>query len=169
MIQRKTTETNNGNLPNSKSAKNDEFYTQYADIQREMNAYLGCDANVFRDKTILLPCDDPEWINITNFLPQNFEIFGLKKLISTSYAPDSKVIKLDAQPTLFETENPKFDASNTRGGKIFTLSRESDHENLAVDGLEWDYLNGDGDFRSDEVIALRDEVDHIIINPPSAS
>ena len=50
----------NTNLANAKSAKNDEFYTQYPDIQKEINAYLDFDPNVFRGKTVLLPCDDPE-------------------------------------------------------------------------------------------------------------
>ena len=83
----------NSNLSRAKSAKNDEFYTQYADIQKEINAYLEYDKDVFRDKTILLPCDDPEWSNFTKFFAQNFENFGLKKLISTSYAIDSCMVK----------------------------------------------------------------------------
>ena len=52
----------NSNLGAAKKAKNDEFYTQYEDIEREMNAYLEYDENVFRGKTVLLPCDDPEWL-----------------------------------------------------------------------------------------------------------
>ena len=84
----------NTNLSNAKAAKNDEFYTQYPDIQKEINAYLDYDPNVFRDKTVLLPCDDPEWSNFTKFFAQNFELLGLKKLISTSYAPESKKYKM---------------------------------------------------------------------------
>ena len=80
----------NKNLSNAKNAKNDEFYTQYADIQKEVNAYIDYDPNVFQGKTVLLPCDDPEWSNFTRFFAQNFERFGLKKLISTSYAVESK-------------------------------------------------------------------------------
>ena len=81
----------NTNLANAKTAKNDEFYTQYADIQKEINAYLDYDPNVFRGKTVLLPCDDPEWSNFTKFFAQNFELLGLNKLISTSYAPESSL------------------------------------------------------------------------------
>ena len=77
----------NTNLGKANTEKNDEFYTQYADIQREMNAYVEYDPNVFRDKTILLPCDDPEWSNFTKFFAQNFEQYGIKKVISTSFAP----------------------------------------------------------------------------------
>ena len=80
----------NESLSKAKDAKNDEFYTQFADIEKEMNAYLEYDENVFRDKTILLPCDDPEWSNFTRYFAQNFEKLGLKKLISTSYAIESK-------------------------------------------------------------------------------
>ena len=80
----------NTNLANAKTAKNDEFYTQYQDIQKEINAYLEFDPDVFRGKTVLLPCDDPEWSNFTKFFAQNFEAYGLKKLISTSYAVESK-------------------------------------------------------------------------------
>jgi hypothetical protein len=83
----------NSNLTNAKKAKNDEFYTQYHDIEKEINAYLDFNPEVFRGKTILLPCDDPEWSNFTKFFAQNFERFGLKKLISTSYATDSKLYK----------------------------------------------------------------------------
>jgi hypothetical protein len=73
----------NDSLASAKAAKNDEFYTQWADIEREMNAYLEYDPDVFRGKTILLPCDDPEWSNFTKFLTMHIADFGLKKLIST--------------------------------------------------------------------------------------
>ena len=91
----------NKNLSAAKNAKNDEFYTQYADIQKEVNAYLEYDENVFRGKTILLPCDDPEWSNFTKFFAQNFERFGLKKLISTSFAPEAKSKKYGGDMSLY--------------------------------------------------------------------
>ncbi len=157
----------NANLGKAKKGKNDEFYTQYCDIQQEMNAYVEYNPNVFRDKTILLPCDDPEWSNFTKFFALNFENYGIKKLISTSYAPESKKIKT-WQPTLFETENPRFDASKSKThGKIFVLDRDVDgNGKINIDDLQWEYLKGDGDFRSREVCALRDEADIIITNPP---
>ena len=102
----------NENLHSAKRAKNDEFYTQYADIQKEINAYIDFNADVFKDKTILLPCDDPEWSNFTKFFAQNFKRFGLKKVISTSYAVESKTYK-HFQPSLFETESPLFDPAKT--------------------------------------------------------
>jgi hypothetical protein len=158
----------NENLGAAKRAKNDEFYTQYADIEKEMNAYLEYNPDVFRDKTILLPCDDPEWSNFTKYFAQNFETFGLKKLISTSYAPNSKPKEIPYQPSLFEMEDEKFDEGKTQAnGKIFTLTRDVSGDNrIDVDDLEWSYLEGDGDFRSDEVTKLRNEADVIITNPP---
>ena len=158
----------NENLGNAKKAKNDEFYTQFSDIQKEMNAYLEYNPDVFRDKTVLLPCDDPEWSNFTKYFAQNFETLGLKKLISTSYAPDSKPDAIPYQPTLFEMESPGFDPEKTQTkGKIFTLTHDKTGDNVInVDDLEWSYLEGGGDFRSDEITKLRDEADIIVTNPP---
>jgi len=158
----------NDNLTNAKLAKKDEFYTQYYDIEKEMNAYLEYNPDVFRGKTILLPCDDPEWSNFTKYFAQNFDFFGLKKLISTSYAPESKKYKYGYQPSLFETEDTKFDKDKTlTHGKIFILERNANSKSkIDVDDLKWDYLEGDGDFRSQEVKKLRDESDIIITNPP---
>ena len=156
----------NDNLGKARSAKNDEFYTQYGDIEREMNAYLELDADVFRDKTVLLPCDDPEWSNFTKYFAQNFEKLGLRKLISTSYAPTAAAYS--AQPTPFESLSPQFDATKTTAnGKIFTLDHDTNGSGrIDFEDLEWDYLQGDGDFRSDEIRKLRDEADVIITNPP---
>lgn len=158
----------NANLRAADKAQNDEFYTQYADIQKEVNAYIEYNPDVFRGKTILLPCDDPEWSNFTKFFAQNFEFFGLKKLISTSYAIESKKYKTDWQPTLFETENPLYNVEKSRiKGKIFTLTHDTNNSGrIDIDDLQWSYLEGDGDFRSAEVTALRDEADIIITNPP---
>ena len=157
----------NSNLGAAKAAKNDEFYTQYADIQKEINAYLEYNPDVFRGKTVLLPCDDPEWSNFTKFFAQNFERLGLKRLISTSYAVESKKYK-NYQPTLFEKESPMFDIDKTRiKGKIFELTHDTNNNGrIDIDDLEWHYLNGDGDFRSKEVCQLRDEADIIVTNPP---
>ena len=155
-------------LGDARAAKKDEFYTQYEDIQKEVNAYLEYDPDVFRGKTVLLPCDDPEWSNFTLFFAQNFENFGLKKLISTSYAADSKPEDIPYQLTLFETEDPQYNAEKTRShGKIFMLTKDTNGSGkIDINDLEWEYLAGDGDFRSDEVKALRDEADIIVTNPP---
>lgn len=177
----------NRQLTKAKSAKNDEFYTQYNDIQKEVNAYLEYDPDTFRGKTVLLPCDDPEWSKFTRFFAENFERLGLKKLISTSYAAASKKIfpatkntkdtKREGrasshpswyQPSLFELQSPQFDEKKTAvRGKIFVLDHDTNaNGRIDLDDLEWRYLEGDGDFRSEEVCRLRDEADVIVTNPP---
>ena len=103
----------NENLSNAKNAKKDEFYTQYNVIEKEISAYLEYDHDIFRGKTVFLPCDDPEWSNFTKYFAQNFERYGLKKLISTSFAADSNPYKGTYQPTLFEIKNPQFDQNKT--------------------------------------------------------
>lgn len=162
-------QASNSSLAAAKNAKNDEFYTQWADIEREMNAYLEYNPDVFRNKVVLLPCDDPEWSNFAKFFALHFMDYGIKKLISTSYAPDSNPALFSYAPTLFEVNDPQFDETKTRlNGKKFTLDR-SDINNdgvINIDDLQWEYLQGDGDFRSAEVSALRDEADIIITNPP---
>ena len=158
----------NTNLKEAKAAKNDEFYTQFHDIEMEMNAYLEFNPDVFRGKTVLLPCDDPEWSNFTRFFAAKFDELGLKKLISTSYAPDAKKYKTPYQPTLFEQNAPQFDPSKAQvKGKIFVLDKDNTGDGrINIDDLEWTYMEGDGDFRSEEVKRLRDESDFIITNPP---
>lgn len=158
----------NTNLKEAKAAKNDEFYTQFHDIEIEMNAYLEYDTDVFRGKTVLLPCDDPEWSNFTRYFAAKFDELGLKKLISTSYAPDSKKYKTPFQPSFFEQEAPQFAPSKAQvKGKIFILERDKSGDGrINIDDLEWKYMDGDGDFRSKEVTELRNEADFIITNPP---
>lgn len=155
-------------LTAAKRAKANEFYTQWADVEREMNAYLEYDPEVFRDKVVLLPCDDPEWSNFTKYFALHFSDLGLKKLISTSFAADSKP-GVEYEPTLFEVDTPVFDEHKTRAkGKRFVLDAFDLNGDgvVNIDDLHWDYMEGDGDFRSAEVLALRDEADVIITNPP---
>lgn len=157
----------NGNkaLGNAKSAKNDEFYTQYSDIEAEMNAYVEFNKDVFRDKTILLPCDDPEWSNFTRYFAANFQRFGLKKLISTSYTKSAG----SRQLTIFEMNSEAYDPDlHESHGKLFVLEGDTDGSGFVDpdDIVLTGYLDGDGDFRSDEVTKLRDEADIIITNPP---
>ena len=135
----------NENLTRAKEAQKDEFYTQFEDIEKEINAYLEYDPDVFRDKTILLPCDDPEWSNFTKYFALNFKHFGLKKLISTCYA---------------------IEGQNDNHGKILVLEKNDLPDRIDFNNLNREYLKGDGDFRSEEVSALRDEADIIITNPP---
>ena len=106
--------------------------------------------------------------NFTKYFAQNFKRLGIKKLISTSYAADSKKYS-SYQPTLFEVNEPHFDKSKTRSnGKIFTLTEDTTGDGkVDIEDLQWTYLKGDGDFRSPEIMqGLRDEADIVITNPP---
>lgn len=155
----------NSSLGAARNAKNDEFYTQYSDIEAEMNAYIEYNPEVFKDKTILLPCDDPEWSNFTKYFASNFTRLGIKKLISTSYAQGAA----NKQPTIFELMSPLYNPQqHDTHGKLFTLTRDTDgNGTVDTDDIEFTgYLEGDGDFRSNEVKRLRDEADIIITNPP---
>lgn len=155
----------NSTLSDAKNKKNDEFYTRYTDVEAEINAYYEYNNDVFRDKVVLLPADDPEWSNFTKYFAANFTRFGLKKLISTSYAKSAG----SEQLSLFEKESPFYDPiKHETHGKLFTLTRDTDGSgSIDTDDIEFKgYLKGDGDFRSKEVTKLRDEADIIITNPP---
>ena len=79
----------------------------------------------FAARQFFLPCDDPEWSNFTRYFAQRFQDLGIKKLISTSYAPNSKPKEIPYQPPLFEINSPEFDEEKTQSnGKIFTLTHD---------------------------------------------
>lgn len=159
----------NSNLHNAKRAKQDEFYTQWVDIEKEMNAYLDYNPDVFRDKTILLPCDDPEWSNFTKYFALRFQDYGIKKLISTSYAPQSNMNGAFYTPSESLFFEDKFDKDKDfERGKIFVLDGQDINQDgrVNIEDFTWEYLEGDGDFRSEEITALRDEADMVITNPP---
>lgn len=154
----------NSKLKEARKNKNDEFYTQYKDIEKEINAYLEYNPNVFENKIILCPCDDPEWSNFTRYFVANFKKLKLKKLISTSYVEST----INQQLSLFESESNNFDPIlHETKGKVFILEADGNKDKkISQDDLKFEYLEGDGDFRSPEVTKLRDEADYIITNPP---
>lgn len=132
----------NQNLIDAIIAKNDEFYTQYTDIQQEIDAYYAYNADVFAVKTILAPCDNPDKSSFVQYFLKNFSKFRLKRFIATSYSnSDSKPGRM----LIAET------ASSTGTGM-----------HIACNG----YLQGNGDFRTQEISNLRDTADFIITNPP---
>ena len=155
----------NSNLAQARKAKNDEFYTQYNDVEAEMTAYYEYNHEVFRNKIILCPCDDPEWSSFVTFFATNFKKFGLKALISTSYANSGMSERL----TDIEQNSPYYDKKkHATRGKLFVMTGDMNGDGkVDSDDVSFQkYLQGDGDFRSDEVTKLRDEADIIITNPP---
>ena len=158
------------NLSNAKNAKNDEFYTQYHDIEKEINAYLEYNPNVFKGKTILLPCDDPYESNFFKYFTLHFKNFGLKKLIATCY--DGSPIS-NRELSLFDDEPAE--KKTTRKAHKLVISDPPDFNEIKIvnlpnvkeilsDKYHVIRLQGNGDFRSDEVKALRDEADFNLVN-----
>lgn len=101
----------NANLANARRARNDEFYTQFIDIQQEIEAYLEYDKDVFKDKVIYCNCDDPYESNFFSYFVLNFNKLGLKTLITTtSYYPSPIAnTQLDLFDNIRNTQNQKGD------------------------------------------------------------
>ena len=159
----------NSNLSDARRDKNDEFYTQWRDIETEMNACLEYNPDVFRDKVVLLPCDDPTWSNFTKYFALRFDYLGIKKLISTSYALNSNKSGQFYTPQESLFEGVEYDEeTDFERGKIFILENDKKTGDgvVNIDDIQWKYLERDGDFRSEEITKLRDEADFIITNPP---
>ena len=128
----------NTNLHNARTAKNDEFYTQLSDIEKEMAHYK----DFFKGKIVYCNCDDARESNFFKFFANNFESLGLKKLISTGFKENGKGVKL-----VYEGD---------KNGNFMV-----DDAEIVVTELE-----GSGDFRSEECIELLKECDVVVTNPP---
>lgn len=168
----------NKNLTDAKLAKNDEFYTQYNDIQKEIEAYLEFDVNAFRNKTVYCNCDDPYESNFFRYFVLNFQKLGLKQLITTSYKPspiantqmelfgdDKSIKKVKGRPKITANRFIINDVHDIDGDGEFNL------QDVALQlkknkNNEWTPLDGDGDFRSNECIDLLKQSDIIVTNPP---
>jgi hypothetical protein len=168
----------NENLSNAKRAKSDEFYTQYGDIQKEIEAYLEYDSNVFRGKVVYCNCDDPFESNFFRYFVLNFNKLGLKQLVTTSYKPSPVA---NTQLELFGDDKT---LANAKGrpkitANVFIINEVHDMDgdgefNLkdvakqlkANKSNEWTPLEGDGDFRSNECINLLKQSDIVVTNPP---
>ena len=185
----------NNNLTSAKKARNDEFYTQYEDIQKEVQAYIDYNPDVFRGKVVYLNCDDPYESNFFKFFANKFNAYGIKKLVATSYfnssvagtelqisllpnIPDKEIspVKKSAQQTNTTTEN-----GETKG-RVIEITEVADENGDGVYDLEdikriiqanggGRLLKGDddsppGDFRSKECIELLKQADIVVTNPP---
>lgn len=128
----------NKSMHAAKRNKNDEFYTQLADIERELYHYR----DHFRGKVVYCNCDDPEESNFFKYFSLKFEDLGLKRLIATCYSADGR-----GRVLIYDGDK--------NGNRV------PDPEEIEVRQLE-----GDGDFRSPESIALLQEADIVVSNPP---
>jgi modification methylase EcoRI len=185
----------NNNLTSAKKARNDEFYTQYEDIQKEVQAYIDYNPDVFRGKVVYLNCDDPYESNFFKFFANKFNAYGIKKLIATSYF-NSPVAGTELQSSLLpdmpdkEISLVKKSASQTNTttedgetkGRVIEITEVSDENGDGIYDLEdikkiiqanggGRSLKGDddfppGDFRSKECVELLKQADIVVTNPP---
>ena len=168
---------NNSNLQTAKNIKDDEFYTTYEAIEKELQHYL----KHFRGKVVLCNCDDPFESNFFKYFALNFNPLGLKKLIATCYS-GSPIAGGEYQPSLFDDDVDKDTGRHRRAYKaVVNVFRDTtgdggldmdDIRNLLDSGenelteLHGDGTYGAGDFRSKECLELLDEADIVVTNPP---
>lgn len=166
--------SSNSNLHKAVVAKNDEFYTQLADIEKELRHYK----EQFRDKVVYCNCDDPFESNFFKYFAANFKVLGLKRLIATSYKPSPIA---NTQLGLFgddKTLEPKKGRPKVNANKFIINDVGDLDEDGAFDlkdvseqlkankNNEWTPLKSEGDFRSPESIELLKQADIVVTNPP---
>lgn len=161
--------SDNVNLATAKMAKKDEFYTQLTDIEKELRYYK----KHFKDKTVFCNCDDPFESNFFKYFVLNFNRLGLKKLIATCYTGSPIANK---QLSLFDILGESEETTNKPYKAVVTIVYDKTGDG-GVDMLDvaelfksrenhLTELKGDGDFRSPECLALLDESDIVVTNPP---
>jgi len=155
----------------AKKNKNDEFYTQLADIEAELRYYRPH----FSGRTVLCNCDDPFESNFFKYFVMNFRRLGIKKLIATCYSGSPVQGK---QISLFDLEGMSQTDAETKRPYLIEITEIPDaNGDGAIDLSDVEYLlrhdanvltvlKGNGDFRSRECIAMLDEADIVVTNPP---
>lgn len=138
----------NSSLSSAKNNKEDEFYTQLSDIEKELKYYR----NHFKNKVVYCNCDDPRVSNFFVYFSLNFEKLGLKKLVTTCYKNQERDLfsQNDSEQAIYLEFN-----GDKNGNNI------PDPEEIGIV-----HLNGDGDFRSKESISLLTQADIVVTNPP---
>lgn len=149
---------NNSNLGAAKRAKNDEFYTQLTDIEKELRHYR----KHFKDKTVLCNCDDPFESNFFKYFVLNFKRLELKKLIATCYEGSAVAEYRDGKAKPYKAVVTTVHDTTGDGG----VDMEDVRNLFELGENELVELEGDGDFRSEECLALLDEADIVVTNPP---
>jgi hypothetical protein len=168
----------NKNLTKAKQAKNDEFYTQYDDIQREIEAYLEYNPDTFKGKVVYSNCDDPYESNFFRYFVLNFTRLGLKRLITTSYKPspiantqlrlfsdDKTIAPVKGRPKITANKFVINEVGDMDGDGAFNLNDIAEQLKTNKNN-EWTPLDDDGDFRSQECIDLLKQSDIVVTNPP---
>jgi len=166
------------NLKKARKAKNDEFYTQYIDIQKEIEKYLDYNSDTFRNKVVYCNCDDPFESNFFRYFVLNFNKLGLKQLITTSYKPspvaNTQLALFGDDKTLPKSKGrPKITANKFIINEVHDIDDDGEFNLKDVakqlktnKNNEWTPLEGDGDFRSDECISMLKQSDIVVTNPP---
>lgn len=168
------TKSLNSNLRKASQAKNDEFYTQLSDIEKELKHYK----DQFRGKVVYCNCDDPFESNFFKYFAGNFNALGLRKLIATSYKPspiantqlglfgDNEIpAKSKGRPKVTANKFIINEVNDLDGDGAFDL-RDIAGQLKANKNNEWSPLQGEGDFRSKESIELLKQADIVVTNPP---
>lgn len=170
----------NSNLSKAKKAKNDEFYTQFPDIQKEIESYLEFDKDTFRGKVVYCNCDDPFESNFFKYFVLNFRRLGLKRLITTSFKPspvantqlvlegmgvEEQTGDVKGRPKVTANVISLYDVTDFNKDGSFTLD-DIKEQLKANKNNEWYPLQGDGDFRSEECVELLKQSDIVVTNPP---
>ena len=142
------TGSKNGNLSKAKAAKQDEFYTQLSDIEAELRHYT----KHFKGKTVYCNCDDPRVSGFFHYFAYNFEHLGLKRLLATCYK---------------NTKSDLFSQNDSERAVMLDYRGDKDGNRVPdPEEIELTLLKGDGDFRSEESIALLKQADIVVTNPP---
>ncbi|MCL2520488.1 MAG: adenine-specific methyltransferase EcoRI family protein [Spirochaetaceae bacterium] len=150
-------------LDNAKNNKNDEFYTQFVDIERELKHYK----EQFAGKVIYCNCDDPYKSNFFKYFALNFNHLKLKKLVTTYYTRKSKNLEL------FDSKDSQ--EKNIKYSHKIIVTEQLPNTNDNLINIEhilhnpknsFSKLEGNGDFRSNECLTLLKEADIVVTNPP---
>lgn len=168
------TKSSNTNLRKANKAKNDEFYTQLTDIEKEIKHYK----EQFRGRVVYCNCDDPFESNFFKYFAVNFNHLGLKQLITTSYKPSpiaNTQLGLfgDTSKTVTKKGRPKPTANKFIINEVHDIDKDGafDLRDIAEQlkankNNEWAPLKGEGDFRSKESVELLKQADIVVTNPP---
>ena len=139
----------NNPLHQAKQQKQDDFYTQLPDIEKEMRHY----ADHFRDKVVFCNCDDSSGEQFLQVFPVvvQFRSLGLRKLITLA---------------CYQNQNPNMFSRHVHERSIGLAITEKGSDTGDLPNIDLFNLEGDGDFRSNESIELLKQADIVVTNPP---